>query len=335
MIHAYAATAAGQPLKPFKYPAQELKADDVEITIECCGLCHSDLHILDDDWKNSKYPVVPGHEIIGKITRKGKDVADFEIGERVGLGWQCGACLKCEFCVAGDETVCSSKIRTCIERYGGFADKVITDSRFVYLIPDELDSLAAAPLLCAGITSYSPFIQYGVQAPQSIAVIGIGGLGHLALQFAKAFGCEVTAISSSPNKEEEAKKFGADHFLSLTDTAGLKKAMNSFHFMISTVTAELDWGFLGQLLRPHGKLCFIGLPSSDIKIPVRLLVSGNRCVCGSGTGSRTHMKEMLEFCARHNIRAQVEALPMGKINEAVKRLKANQARYRIVLTNSP
>jgi uncharacterized zinc-type alcohol dehydrogenase-like protein len=335
MIHAYAAPAAGQSLETFDYPDPEVKDDDVEITIECCGLCHSDIHLIEDDWKFSKYPLVPGHEIIGKITRKGKNVADFEIGQRVGLGWQCGACLKCEFCIAGDETVCSSKIRTCIERYGGFADKVITDSRFIYLIPAELDSIAAAPLLCAGITAYSPFKIYDIQAPQSVAIIGIGGLGHLALQFAKAFGCNVTAISSSPDKEQETKKLGADHFLALTDTEGLKKAVGSFHFMLVTASADLDWAALGMMLRPFGKLCFIGLPPSDIKIPARLLVSGNRCICGSGTGSRARMKEMLEFCARHHIQAQVEPFPMKKINEAIQRLKSNQARYRIVLTNSP
>lgn len=331
MIHAYATSGAAKPLKPFEYSPSAVNDDEVEIAIECCGLCHSDLHVINDDWKNSKYPLVPGHEIIGTIIRKGKNVQDLELGQRVGVGWQCGACLTCEFCVRGDENVCHAKVRTCVDRYGGFADKILADYHFVYPIPDSLDSKAAAPLLCAGITVYSPFKLYNIQEPQSVAIIGIGGLGHLALQFARAFGCDVTAISSSPDKEPEARKFGAHHFLSLRD---IKKGFNSFDFVLSTVNADLDGTMLGMLLRPKGRLCFVGLPPADIQFPVRLLVSGNRSICGSGTGSRTYMTEMLQFCARHRIQAQVEAMPMNQINQAIDRLKSNKARYRIVLTNS-
>lgn len=331
MIHAYAASAPSKPLEPFKYSPAEQSDDDVEIGIECCGLCHSDLHVIDDDWKISKYPLVPGHEIIGKVIRKGKNVKGLELGQRVGVGWQCGACLACEFCIRGDETVCNAKVRTCVDGYGGFADKIVTDYHFAYPIPPSLRSVAAAPLLCAGITAYSPFKLYDIQAPQSVAVIGIGGLGHLALQFARAFGCDVTAISTSPDKEKEAKKFGAHHFISLNDPAQIKKAFNSFDFILSTVNADLDGSMLGMLLRPKGKLCFVGLPPSDVKFPVRLLVSGNRSICGSGTGSRTLMIEMLQFCARHQIQAQVEVMPMQEVNKAIAKLKANQARYRIVL----
>ncbi len=332
MINAYAVPSAAKPLESFQYTPAPFKDEDVEISIDCCGLCHSDLNLIDNDWKNSKYPLVPGHEIVGKVIRKGKNVQGLEIGQLVGVGWQCGACLNCEFCIAGDETVCSSKVRTCVDRYGGFADKIVVDYHFVYPIPEDLDPLAAAPLLCAGITVYTPFKLYNVQAPQSVAIIGIGGLGHLALQFAKAFGCDVTAISSSPEKEQEARQFGADHFLSLNEPAQIKKAFNSFDFILSTVHADLDWGWLGQLLRPRGKLCFVGLPQNDIKIPVRLLVSGNRSICGNGTGSRTYMMEMLQFCAKHQIEAQIEVMPMSQVNEAIKRLKTGKPRYRIVLT---
>lgn len=334
MIHAYAAHAAAKPLEPFEYSPSRLKDDDVEIGIECCGLCYSDVHVIDNDWKVSKYPLVPGHEIIGKITQKGKNVSLLQLGERVGVGWQCGACLACEFCMKGEETVCNGKIRTCVDRYGGFADKVVVDSRFAYPIPETLSSPTAAPLLCAGITVYSPFRIYNVQAPQSVAIIGIGGLGHLALQFAKAFGCDVTAISSSPEKEQEAKKFGAHHFISLKDPSQVKKAVGSFDFILSTVHADLDVALLGTLLRPFGKFCFVGLPPSDLKFPARLLISGNRSICGSGTGSRAYMNEMLQFSARHQIKAQVEVMPMHQLNEAIARLKANKARYRIVLMNS-
>jgi uncharacterized zinc-type alcohol dehydrogenase-like protein len=335
MIHAYAAPAAAKPLEPFEYAPSELKDDEVEIDIDCCGLCHSDLHVINDDWKISKYPLVPGHEIIGKITRKGKNVQDLKVGQRVGVGWQCGACLTCEFCVKGDETVCNSKVRTCVDRYGGFADQIVVDSHFAFPIPESISSEVAAPLLCAGITVYSPFKLYDIQAPQSVAIIGIGGLGHLALQFAKAFGCDVTAISSSPDKEQEARKFGADHFISLNDPAQTKKAFNSFDFILSTVSADIDWTMIGMMLRPKAKLCFVGLPPSDVKFPVRLLISGNRSLCGSGTGSRTNMYEMLQFCARHKIGAQVEVMPMNQLNKALERLKANLPRYRIVLKNTP
>jgi len=335
MIHAYAVPAASKPLEPFEYPSPDLKDNDVEIAIDCCGLCHSDLHMINNDWNNAKYPLVPGHEIVGKIIRKGKSVQRLELGQLVGVGWQCGACLNCEFCLHGDETVCSAKIRTCVDQYGGFADKILADYHFVYPIPPELDPEEAAPLLCAGITVYTPFRTYEVQAPQSVAVIGIGGLGHLALQFARAFGCNVTAISSSPDKEQEARKFGAQHFLSLQDPAAMKKAANSFDFILSTVPVDLPWTAIGQLMRPRGKLCFVGLPPSDIKFPARLLISGNRCICGSGTGGRTLMAEMLQFSALHKIKAQIEVLPMHKLNEAVLKLKDNKARYRLVMANTP
>lgn len=332
MFHAYASHSAKGPLVPYDYAPAALTASDVEIQIECCGLCYSDVHLMDDDWKISKYPLVPGHEIIGKIVKTGSHVKDLKVGDRVGVGWQCSACLSCDHCLSHNETSCASKIRTCVDRQGGFADKIIVDHQFAYPIPAEIPSTSAAPLLCAGITVYSPFRLYEIQAPQSVAVIGIGGLGHLALQFARAFGCEVTALSTSPEKEQEARKFGAHHFLTLDE---IKAGMPArFDFILSTVHADLDWASLLSLLKPRGKLCLVGIPSADLKIPARLLVSGNRTICGSGTGSRHYMREMLQFAARHNVRAQIETLPISQINEAVSRLKKNQVRYRFVLESS-
>jgi len=330
MIKALAALGASKPLESFQYAPSELGPYDVEIAIDCCGLCYSDLHLIDDDWKITKYPLVPGHEIVGKILRKGSLVNGLDKGDLVGVGWQSGSCLSCDLCIRGEESVCSSKVRTCVDRHGGFADSIIVDSRFAFPIPEGLDPKAAAPLLCGGITVYSPFKLYNIQAPMSVAVIGIGGLGHLALQFANAFGCDVTAISSSPDKEQEALGFGAHHFLSLKD---FSKAAGTFDFILSTVHADLDWAAICQLLRPRGRLCFVGIPHSELKIPVRLLVSWNRSICGSGTGSRMHMQEMLKFAARHNIQAKIELLPMSNINEAIQRLKANKVRYRMVLCN--
>ncbi len=325
MIHAFAAKQQKGPLIAYDYAPEALGPFDVEIKIECCGLCYSDVHLIDDDWKVSKYPLVPGHEIVGNIVKTGSLVQNLKPGDRVGVGWQCGACLSCENCLSGSETSCPSKIRTCVDRYGGFADKIIANSQFVFPIPENLSSIQAAPLLCAGITVYSPFKQHGIQAPMSVAVVGIGGLGHLALQFARAFGCDVTAISTSPQKEQEARKFGAHHFLT-APTSG------SFDFILSTSHADVDYSALLSLLKPNGKLCLVGIPSSELKIPARLLISGNRTICGSGTGSRQTMREMLSFAARHNIRAQVETLPMSDVNTAIARLKANKARYRLVLT---
>lgn len=329
MYHAFATCRAKESLVPHDYQPQPLGFHTVEIEIECCGLCYSDVHLIDNDWNISKYPLVPGHEIIGHIIQTGPQVRNLHVGDRVGVGWQCGACLTCNNCLSANETACVSKVRTCVDRPGGFADKIRVDHSFVYPIPSQLKSTQAAPLLCAGITVYSPFRLYQVQAPQSVAVIGIGGLGHLALQFAHAFGCEVTAISTSPEKESEARKLGAHHFLPLS---AIKPGMPAqFDFILSTVHADLDWASFMQLLKPQGKLCFVGLPPSDFKIPARLLISGNKMVCGSGTGSRSYMREMLQFAARHHIQAQVETMPMQRINEAIEKLKKNQARYRIVL----
>lgn len=329
MYHAYATHSPKGPLVPYNYSPPAITPSDVEIKIECCGLCYSDVHLIDDDWKISKYPLVPGHEIIGTVLKTGSHVTGLKIGDRVGVGWQCGACLSCDNCLSHNETSCPTKIRTCVDRPGGFADKIIVDYQFVYPIPKALSSATTAPLLCAGITVYSPFRLYNIQASQSVAVIGIGGLGHLALQFARAFGCNVTAISTSPAKEQEARKFGAQHFLSLND---IKPGMPArFDFILSTVHADLDWGSLLSLLKPQGKLCLVGIPSAELKIAARLLVSGNKSICGSGTGSRHYMREMLAFAARHNIQAQVETLPMSDINNAITRLKNNKARYRLVL----
>ncbi len=329
-IHAYAAFGPKEPLKPFEYPLPHLNAHDIEIAISHCGVCYSDLHLIDDDWGISNYPLVPGHEIIGTITRKGPDVKNLNAGQRVGLGWQSDACACCEWCLRGEETLCSSKVRTCVDRYGGFADKVVTPSRFVQAIPEAIPSAEAAPLLCGGITVYTPFKLYGIQAPMSVAIIGIGGLGHLALQFAKAFGCEVTAISSSKDKEVEARRLGAHHFLSHEDLHNNKAR---FDFILSSVHADLNWNLVLSTLRPKGRLCFVGLPKSDLQFAARFLVSGNRSVCGSGTGSRALLQEMLAFAARHRVKAQVEAFPMKEVNKAIERLRSNKARYRIILTN--
>lgn len=329
MIHAFATLGEKQPCIPFQYPSDQLQSFDVLIQITHCGLCYSDVHLIDNDWQISRYPLVPGHEIIGHVVETGTAVNSLKKGMRVGVGWQSGSCFDCPSCIEGEETVCSKKIRTCVEKYGGFADFVVADSRFVYPIPESLSSETAAPLLCAGITVYSPLRTYHVQAPSSVAVLGIGGLGHLALQFAKAFGCSVSAISSSPEKEAEARKLGADRFFTLSSLP----PPGTFDFILSTVHADLDWNLMIQLLKPKGSLCFVGIPQSHIHFPIRLLISGNKRVVGSGTGSRALMQEMLSFAARHQIKAQVELFPMAEINTAINKIKNNKIRYKAVLFN--
>ncbi|MGZ3698256.1 MAG: NAD(P)-dependent alcohol dehydrogenase, partial [Bdellovibrionota bacterium] len=236
-ITSYAAKSAKGELERFDYEAAKLGHNDVEIQISHCGVCHSDVHLVDDDWGMSSFPLVPGHEIIGLVTLKGPEVTHLAIGSRVGVGWQRSSCLSCEFCLSGREMFCLNDQATCVGNFGGFADSIRIDSRFTFPIPAGLASENAAPLLCGGITVYSPLRHYGVAPRMKVGVVGIGGLGHLALQFAHAMGCEVTAFSNSFNKEIEARDFGASHFVSSTDEAALGKLGRSLDFILVTAMA--------------------------------------------------------------------------------------------------
>lgn len=332
-IHAQAAMASKQSLKPFQYEPAALGPHDVEIAITHCGICHSDIHLIDNDWSMSSYPLVPGHEIIGTVADAGPAVKNLKQGQRVGVGWQRGSCLVCEQCVGGDENLCAESRATCVGNHGGFADRIRMDSRFAFAIPETLASENAAPLLCGGATVYSPLKHYGVVPPMRVGVIGIGGLGHLALQFANAFGCEVTAFSSTPEKEKEARDFGAHHFIASTNPAALKKAAGSLDFILSTVFASLDWNTYLQLLRPNGRLCFVGVPAAPIQVHIGSILSGQKSICASVIGSRGTIREMLDFAARHDIEAMTEVMPLADVNKALEKLRANKARYRMVLRN--
>jgi len=332
-IECYAAYDAGKPLEKFRYEPKLLGPWEIEVEVTYCGICHSDIHLIDDDWGISSYPLVPGHEIIGTVTAKGKSVNVLKRSNRVGIGWQCGACMTCEYCLSGRENLCPKKKATCVDQYGGFAQSVRVDSRFAFRLPEELDSESAGPLLCGGITVYSPLRIYGVTAPMKVGVIGIGGLGHFALQFARAFGCEVTAFSSTPEKEKEALKLGAHRFIPSKDTHALRKAKNSLDFIISTVFVDLDWERYLTILKPGGKLCFVGAPENPILVPAHQLIVSQKSVCGSNTGSLHMIREMLDFSARHGITAQTEIMPMSDVNKAIQKVRDNKARYRIVLKN--
>jgi len=332
-IHGLAVHAAGAQLVPYHYEPGGLNANEVEVKISHCGVCHSDIHLIDNDWGLSKFPFIPGHEIVGTVSAIGSLVRDLTVGQRVGIGWQADSCGICEWCRQGDEHLCALAQPTCVGRNGGYADSVRVNSRFAIPVPEALESENVAPLLCGGITVYSPMRNFGVRPASRVGIIGIGGLGHLGLQFAKAFGAEVTAFSTSIDKEAEAKELGADHFVNTRDNGALKKLAGSFDLLLSTVGADHDWQSLVSSLRPKGTLCVVGVPPSPLSIHAFPLIAGQRSIAGSNTGSPHDLHEMLDVAARHGIKAITERFPMAKANEALVKVKKNQVRYRAVLTN--
>ncbi len=332
-IKAYAAMAAKQTLERFEYDAGPIGPHEVEVAIECCGICHSDLHVIDNDWMNSVYPLVPGHEVVGKVTRAGERVSYVEVGQRVGIGWQCNSCGTCEWCGQGEEPLCSQNQATCVGHPGGFAQSVRANERFAFPLPESLKSENAAPLLCGGITVYTPLRLYGVRPHHRVGVVGIGGLGHLALQFANAMGCQVTAFSTSIGKADEARRLGAHEFVVNTDPGALKAQTGKLDFILVTAFAPLDWSAYVAMLRPHGKLCFVGAVLQPLTVSALDLLMGYKSVCGSAIGGRAMMSEMLDFAARNSVQAMTEVMPMDRCNEAIAKVRNNTARYRMVLKN--
>ena len=332
-INGLAVHAAGAQLLPYKYDPGELKAGEIEVKISHCGVCYSDVHLIDNDWGISKYPFIPGHEIVGTVVAVGASVKDRKVGERVGIGWQADSCGICEWCRRGEEQLCPKAQPTCVGRNGGYADRIRVNARFAVPVPETLESEHVAPLLCGGITVYSPMRNHGVRPSSRVGVIGIGGLGHMALQFAKAFGAEVTAFSTSKDKEAEARKLGAHQFINTRDTGALKKVAGCFDLLLSAATADADWQGYVNALRPKGALCFVGVPPSPVSLQAFPLVGGQRSVAGSPTGSPSDLEEMLRVAARHGIKAITERFAMSKANDAVARVKKGQVRYRAVLAN--
>jgi uncharacterized zinc-type alcohol dehydrogenase-like protein len=334
MIRAFAAPHVNAALQPFRYDQTPLAPQEVSIAITHCGICHTDIHMIDNDWDLSQYPLVPGHEIIGTVVNLGNAVTDLHLGQRVGLGWQVGACFHCDTCRRGDENYCGKHEPICIGRFGGFATHVTADHRFVFPVPDGMDSAKTAPLLCGGITVFNAMMRYGVLPTHHIGIIGLGGLGHLAVQFAKAFGCEVTVFSSSKEKEQEALALGATHFVITQDKKELEKRKDSLDFLLSTIHIDQNWSAYLDLLHPQGNLCFVGVPTKPLNITAVSLIDGGKSVSGSYIGNRQRMREMLGFAALHGIAAQVEVLPLSQVNTAIEKVRLNQARYRMVLEMS-
>jgi uncharacterized zinc-type alcohol dehydrogenase-like protein len=331
MFHGYAALAPGEELQPFEFEAGPIGPTDVEIKVEYCGICHSDVSMLDNAWGLTTYPIVPGHEAVGVIAATGEQVHHLDIGQRVGVGWNAGSCMTCEWCVAGDHNLCASARGTIVGRAGGFADRIRADATWTFPIPEALRPEVVGPLLCGGVTVFNPIIQYGIRATDRVGVIGIGGLGHMALKFLDAFGCEVTAFSSNPDKEEEALSLGADHFVNSRDATALNKMGRSLDFILSTVNVPLDWESYLKVLRPKGRLHLVGFVLEPLTVPVGPILMGQNSVSASPDASPATTVQMLEFAAQHNIEPMVESYPLSRVNDAIERLREGKPRYRLVL----
>lgn len=332
MINAYAAFEAGGELKPFSYDPGELKADEIEIEVSSCGVCHSDLSMINNEWGFSQYPLVAGHEIIGTVAQLGTAVSGFEPGQRVGLGWHAAYCNHCLDCKNGDHNLCTQGQGTIVGRHGGFADKVRAQASSVVALPEALNEISAGPLFCGGITVFNPLVQFDVKPTDKVGVIGIGGLGHLALKFLNAWGCEVTAFSSSESKRDELSQLGAHHVLNSRDTAAIQSAARSFDILISTVNVNLDWATYLGTLKPRGRLHLVGATLEPLNISVFHLMAAQLSVSSSPVGSPATIAKMLDFSALHQIEPVIETFPMEKVNEALAHLASGKAHYRVVLT---
>lgn len=330
----YAALEPKAKLQVWQYEPTPLKDDEIEIRVTHNGLCHTDIHMRDNDWKVSEFPLVAGHEVVGEVTEVGDSVTTLQPGNRVGVGWIRNSCRVCYYCLQGEENVCQRGFTGLIVgNHGGFADKLRVPADFAYKLPDAIDSVSAAPLLCAGITVYTPLRTHIKYPGMKVGIVGIGGLGHLAIKFARAMGAEVTVLSSSADKADEAKEFGAHHFYQWGSKDAEKDLTGSLDLLVSTSSAELDWDLAFSLLANNGVLCFLGIPVSSINVPLIPLIFGQKSVVGSVVGGRRFMREMLDFAAINQIKPMVETMPLSQVNEAMERVLAGQVRYRIVLVS--
>jgi uncharacterized zinc-type alcohol dehydrogenase-like protein len=329
-VEAWVATAAKQKIVRQQIDLGPLSAEDVEVEVEHCGLCHSDLSVLNNDWGFSQYPAVLGHEVVGRIIAVGSAAKGLQVGQRVGIGWYAGSCMHCRQCMSGDQHLCPQAQATIVGHRGGFASHVRAHWAWTLPLPEKLNFAESGPLLCGGITVFNPLAMYA-KPTSRVGIVGIGGLGHMGVKFAAAYGCDVTAFTSSESKFDEALRFGANQVVSSRDSAGIKKLAQSFDLLIVTANVPLDWDSLIASLAPHGRMHVVGAVLEPIPVAVFALLVGQKCVSGSPTGSPVAIETMLDFAARHNITPQTEHFPMSRINEAFARLEAGKARYRIVL----
>lgn len=328
---AWTAPQAGADLEWTEIDLGPMADDEVEIAVESCGICHSDLSMLDNEWGRSRYPLVPGHEIVGRVVAKGAQARGPDVGARVGLGWYSHACGACSPCLDGQQNLCGTSRETIVGRHGGFAERVRAHWMWTLPLPESLDARSAGPLFCGGITVFHPFVHFDVRPTDRVAVVGIGGLGHLALQFARAWGCEVTAFSSHPDKADEARSLGAHRVVSSRDTDALKAEAGRYDVVLVTVNVPLDWKRYIAALAPNGRLHFVGAVLEPVPVAPFGLIGGQKSVSGSPMGTPTTTRQMLEFCARHAIAPQIEAFPMADANAALAHVRAGKSRYRVVL----
>ena len=330
-VNAYAALNAKGSLEPYSFELPKIGPDEVEIKIAYCGICHSDLSMLNNDWGMTEYPFVPGHEVVGTVVQKGEHVKGVAIGDWVGLGWFSSSCMHCHQCISGSHHLCKDRGETIVGRFGGFADHVRCHWLWAIPLPKDLDVSKAGPLFCGGITVFNPIIKTEVKPTDRVGVIGIGGLGHLALQFLHHWGCEVTAFTSSPAKAEQAKALGAQNVIDSTDVSAMDKITGSFDFILNTTNVSLNWDAYLAVLSPKGVLHMVGAVLEPMAIPAFSLISGEKSVGGSPLGSPALIHTMLDFCTRHNILPTTEEFALQDVNDAFEHLKAGKARYRIVL----
>lgn len=331
IAHGYAAHEAAGKWKTFEFELPPLGSGDVEIEVEACGICHSDMSMLDNAWGFTQYPFVGGHEVIGHVAAIGDAVPSVNIGDRVGLGWYCRSCMQCDQCIGGDHNLCPTVEGTITHQMGGFADRVRCHWGWATKIPEGLDAAKCGPLLCGGVTVFNPLIQNNVSPTAKVGVIGIGGLGHMALMFANAWGCEVTAISRSRSKESEAREMGAHHFVATGEEGALASVANKFDLIINTTDAPLPWDEYVATLAPKGKLHTVGA-APKLEATVFPMLMGQKSLSASPLGSIATTRTMLEFAARHHINPVTETYAMSDINEAFDKLRNGSPRYRLVLT---
>jgi alcohol dehydrogenase (NADP+) len=336
----YAAFDSKRPLAPYDFERRDPRPHDVLIEILYCGVCHSDLHQVRNEWEESKYPMVPGHEIVGKVVRVGSEVTRFKPGDMAAVGVMIDSCRTCGNCQKQMEQYCEEDMTGTYNAYerdgktlaqGGYSTIIVTDERFVYTLSPKLDPAASAPLLCAGITTYSPLRYAGVTQGTRVAIVGLGGLGHMGLKFAHAFGAEVTLISSSPGKEADAKRLGAHNFLLSADKSQMKKFRSYFDVVLNTVSANHDYAPYLKLLDMDGRMMVVGLPAQEPRVDPFDLLKNRRSITGSMIGGTRETQEMLDFCAERNITADVEIIPIQQINEAFERMLKSDVRYRFVI----
>lgn len=329
-IKAWVATAAKQKMTLQEIDLGPLGAEEVEVAVEHCGLCHSDVSVLNNEWGISQFPAVLGHEVVGRITALGTSTKGLKVGQQVGVGWTAASCMYCHECMTGDQHLCVNAVPTILGHRGGFASHVRCHWAWAIPLPEGLNVADAGPLLCGGITVFNP-LEMHARPTSRVGIVGIGGLGHMAVKFAAAYGCEVTAFTSSESKFDEARGFGAHRVVSSRDSAAIKKLAGMLDLLLVTANAPLDWAAMIGTLAPNGRMHVVGAIPEPIPVPVFPLILGQRSISGSPTGSPVEIGTMLRYAARHGVAPQTEHFPMSRINEAFRHLEAGKARYRIVL----